>query len=322
MIEVRGTIYVACRGNFYTGGPELLHQLVYKLTKFGKKAKMYYFTKSEVNPVHPNLAKYGCEYVESVPDLPENCLIVPEVDTRLLRRYSKLKKVIWWLSVDNYELATGTRTRIFESLGLHTRFNFSNKRHRASVLHLCQSQYAMDFIKSKGLDSYKLSDYLSSNIIESADRYASTSQRKDVVLYNPKKGMEFTKLLLKEAQDLKWVAIENRTPQEVADLLLQAKVYIDFGYHPGKDRFPREAAVSGCCVITGRKGSAQNQIDIPIQDKYKIVDDIKNIPTIVKLIRTCIKNYEVALKDFEKYRLIIQEEEKVFETDVKQIFGL
>lgn len=322
MIEVKGTIYVACRGNFHTGGPELLHQLVYKLNQFGKKAKMYYFTKSEANPVHPNLAKYSNDYVERVPDLSENCLIVPEVDTRLLRRYNKLKKVIWWLSVDNYELATGTRTRIFESLGIHTRFNFNNKKHRASVLHLCQSQYAIDFIRNKGLVPYKLSDYLSSEIIESANRHALTSRRKDIVLYNPKKGLEFTKLLLQEAQDLKWVAIENRTPKEVAILLLEAKVYIDFGYHPGKDRFPREAAVSGCCVITGIKGSAQNLIDIPISEKYKIEDKPENVPAIISLINKCIQDYGVMSKDFDAYRNCIRSEEEVFENDIKEIFNL
>lgn len=27
----------------------------------------------------------------------------------------------------------------------------------------------------------------------------------------------------------------------------KAKVYIDFGFHPGKDRIPREAVMCGAC---------------------------------------------------------------------------
>ena len=35
------------------------------------------------------------------------------------------------------------------------------------------------------------------------------------------------------------------------------------------NRIPREAAMCGCCVITNRNGSAANNVDVQIADKYK-----------------------------------------------------
>lgn len=322
MIKVEGTIYIACQGNFYTGGPELLHQLAFKLNQLGQEAKMFYYLKSEENPVHPNLAKYGLSFVERLDDKATNCLIVPEVDTHLLRQYDKLQKIIWWLSVDNYELATSKKTRILEKFGIYRRFNFGVKSHRKGVKHLCQSYYAQQFLESKGISSLYLSDYLSSEIIESALKHSKFSERRDVILYNPKKGFEFTKLLIHRASQYKWVPIENLKPKEVVDLLLGAKVYIDFGYHPGKDRFPREAAISGCCVITGRRGSAANQIDIPIPDTYKFDDKEAAIPSIIEKIELCLRNYDKVTANFDSYRKIIEEEENNFTADIKRIFGI
>lgn len=49
----------------------------------------------------------------------------------------------------------------------------------------------------------------------------------------------------------------------------KSKVYIDFGNHPGKDRIPREAAISGCIVITGKRGAAAFAEDVCIPETYK-----------------------------------------------------
>lgn len=55
MIEVKKdtTIYVACPAKVATGGPELLHQLVFKMNQLGYIAKMFYYPNNEKDPVHP-----------------------------------------------------------------------------------------------------------------------------------------------------------------------------------------------------------------------------------------------------------------------------
>ena len=83
------------------------------------------------------------------------------------------------------------------------------------------------------------------------------------------------------------------SPIEVQELFKKSKVYIDFGYHPGKDRIPREAAVNDCCIITNREGSAKNNIDIPIFDKYKFSEPIKDQTKIFELISDIFANYKL-----------------------------
>jgi hypothetical protein len=60
MIEVKKdtTIYVACPAKAATGGPELLHQLVFKMNQLGYNAKMFYYPNNEKDPVHPFYKKY------------------------------------------------------------------------------------------------------------------------------------------------------------------------------------------------------------------------------------------------------------------------
>ena len=60
------------------------------------------------------------------------------------------------------------------------------------------------------------------------------------------------------------------SPEQVQAMLKKAKVYIDFGGHPGMDRIPREAALAGCIVVTNREGSAAFRQDVPIPSQYKI----------------------------------------------------
>ena len=66
---------------------------------------------------------------------------------------------------------------------------------------------------------------------------------------------------------------------------------MDFGYHPGKDRMPREAALFGNCIITNQKGSAKNNLDIPIKSKYKFSEVKTNIPKINKQIERIFNDY-------------------------------
>ena len=50
---------------------------------------------------------------------------------------------------------------------------------------------------------------------------------------------------LKEKDLIKW--FENI---DIYFHLILFGIYLDFGYHPGKDRMPREAALFNNCIIT------------------------------------------------------------------------
>lgn len=132
--------------------------------------------------------------------------------------------------------------------------------------------------------------------------------------------MIFTQKIIKFAEDIEFVAIKNMTRDEVTNLLSMAKVYIDFGNHPGKDRIPREASISGCCVITNNKGTAKHIEDVPIFKEFKFDNIDDNITKIVSKIYDCFENYEANSKKFNEHRKMIINEQNSFINDIKNIF--
>ena len=143
------------------------------------------------------------------------------------------------------------------------------------------------------------------------------------MLFNPKKGFKFTKKIISmsKSENWRWIPLIGLKNTEVKKLLSSSKVYIDFGNHPGKDRFPREAAILGCCIITGQRGAAKYQQDIPIDNKYKFSDKVEEIPNIIKIIRKCMDDYSNESLNFEKYREIIKKEKSTFKNSVNKIFN-
>jgi hypothetical protein len=95
---------------------------------------------------------------------------------------------------------------------------------------------------------------------------------------------------------------------DVISLLKRSKVYIDFGHHPGKDRFPRESAILKNCVITNTRGSSDFYNDVPLDPSYKT----DNIELVGPLIRDCLQNFDKHLDNFSMYRSIIKNEKDEF----------
>ena len=147
----------------------------------------------------------------------------------------------------------------------------------------------------------------------------SMAKRENIVCYNPKKGLEITKRIIAALPDITWIPLIGMNRRELISTIRKAKIYIDFGNHPGKDRLPRECAMNGCCIITGRRGSAGYFEDVPIPIRYKIPYDTS--PTaIAEVIRETLRNYDRCMKDFDYYRRRIASEKHEFEQQVCDIF--
>ena len=313
------TIYVLCPGTVKSGGAELLHQLVYHINQLGGNAYITYLTTSNELPLtHPEFEKYVYGRVRTTNDIIDqtgNALIIPEgwfIGTELVQN---AKKLFWWLSVDNFLKAAsdyGRNDPETEMRGVCEKTD----------IHLYQSAYAKAFVEKYNIQEkpvVHLGDYLNDTFIRNCSD-ALSCEKEDIVLFNPAKGGEFTGQLIEASQELCWRPIENLTTEQVQKLLRTAKVYIDFGNHPGKDRIPREAAVSGCIVITGRKGSAAFQEDVWIPEKYRMDEETTSTEEIVEQIRQSIRDYNEQIGDFEEYRKRIIGEKEQFISDVKQIF--
>lgn len=327
-------IYIICPANIATGGPELLHQLAASLIKMGAKCFMFYLPSNIENPVHSNYFQYNVPFVREVENSSNNIIVIPESypEGIFIKDFSEMKKVIWWLSVDNYFSAVnGLIAKHSHKLAFNLKQLFNYYKipsikviaKQKDIIHLVQSHYAKNFLeKSNIIKTAFLSDYLNVTFLEKA-KNLDILNKQNIVLYNPKKGLEFTEKIISYSKNhIKWIAIENLTPEEVSVLLAKSKVYVDFGNHPGKDRFPREAAIMNCCVITGKKGAANFYEDMPIKDEFRFEDKIESIPSIISKIEYCFEYFETEILKFEAYRNFIKKEQQEFNNSVNLIFKI
>lgn len=306
-------IYIFTPPAFATGGVELLQQLAAELNRICPGcAYILYIGSAEdtKNPVHKFYEKYENPYVVNIKPEKGSVIIVPEIWVSMLNNYSsEWIRVIWWESVDNY----------FYHHPKEQWFDFADNH---DMIHLAQSEYARDFLLNKAKVSkdhvHMVSDYLNSEFI---DNPLLSGTRRNRVLYNPAKGMEYTEKLMNYASDILWKPLANMTPSQIREEMSRNKVYIDFGNHPGKDRMPREACISGCCVITGLNGSAAFYEDIPVPDKYKFSREDESIPSICRTIRYILENYQECKDDFEVYREMIRKEKDKFQNSVKEFLA-
>lgn len=337
-ISNNSKIYVFCPANLVTGGTELLHQLVDYLRNRNKSAYIYYYNKRS-SSIPNSYKKYNIEKIMNVEDKIQNIAVYPEIEFHLVKEYNQIQKILWWLSIDNYyiggksTIALGDlfkyNTKLWANELIHRTYRFLSRRkhiNKISIkdiaakeyLNVYQSEYAKLYLLKHGIHNlFPLTDYINSSFKETE---MSFDNRKTQILYNPKKGISFTLNLIKNAPDLCFIPIENLSRSELRELFQSSMLYIDFGNHPGKDRLPREAALNGCCIITGKRGAAYNDIDIPIESKYKFNEKKVSIDLIIDKIRFILSHYKECVSDFSAYRDMIQHEKESFYSQIDSIF--
>ena len=296
-------IYVLCPSHIVTGGIEAVHQLVDKLRKFGHNANIVPLPQVR-NPALLQYRNYEVEFASHIEDDPRNLLITTEVNPRQLDHYSSIRKALWWLSVDNHEkLAEG--------------FEFDDPKNK-SVVHFVQSAFAHNFLSQKGVETiYPLTDYLHAEYFRNI-----RPQKHNRVLYTPIKGADaYVDRLIRADPSIEWRPLKGLIRKAHAQALREGKVYVDFGSHPGKDRQPREAAVNGCCVIVGLKGSAACPEDMSIPDRYKFPLEPLDGTAILSTLRACLAEHGERRHDFDAYVDGVIQEERRFEQEILSIFG-
>lgn len=298
------TIYVFCPAHIVTGGIEAVHQLVDKLRTFGHDARIVPLP-AVANPLLIQYRNYDVAFADTVEDHSHNVLIATEVNPRQLDGYTNIQKAVWWLSVDNHEARPD-------------RFDFHNPASGA-VSHFVQSAYARQFLQQRGVEAIQdLSDYLHREYLRDLH-----PPKNDIVLYTPVKGSEdLLRPLITADPTLQWLPLKGMIRKQHARTLRQGKVYVDFGSHPGKDRQPREAAVNGCCVLVGLRGSATFQEDVPIPEPYKFAIRDLQSGAVLSTIRQCLAQHGERRRDFDDYAATIRGEEERFGEEVKRIFGV
>lgn len=306
-------VFIISPANCATGGPELLQQFARGLIDCGVEAYMLYPDSDGIScPVPEVYWKYDVPYVSRYVDARDSVLVLAETRIHHIHLCQKGTVMVWWLSVNNYLLS-------YEKHITKDNLDIFHLKARTNVLHFVQSYYAKDFLEKRmGItEVYFLKDYINDEIIGCASLCRERYERKNVCLFNPKKGYAKLEPIIKACRgDIQWVPLTGYTPLEMANVMCQAKVYVDFGSHPGKDRVPREAAVCGCCILTNQEGSAAYQEDVEIPESYK-VGSTEDVELVLSKIYDLMDHYEKKIGDYKDYRRTIEQEKAEFMQEVQ-----
>lgn len=351
----RRKIFVLGDSNVITGGPEAVHHLTHLLHRLGEDAYVVYSPDPEA-PVPAPYARFRVKVARKVEDKPGNLVIAAESSPERLNKVRHAARAIWWLSVDNAPfqppLASLARRGAYHFLfrkGINRSerlkrafsgidrafFTMPSERKRGlianyvfrsgavrdpyGIIHLAQSGYAMDFLRRYcGARARYLREPINARFLKSP---AKLSGKKDIVIYFPKKGAEATAKLVRAAPELNWTPIKGLSDAQMLSLFRSAKVYVDFGPHPGRDRIPRETAACGCCVIVGKNGSAAYHQDIPVPAGYKFPADPLEPRKVAAAIRGCIAGYSARIRDFAEYRRSIRAAPRQFASDARSLLS-
>jgi hypothetical protein len=136
-----------------------------------------------------------------------------------------------------------------------------------TLTHLTQSAYAADFLRAQGVGtSYPLGDYTD----PAFTALAPTAPNPDaVVAYNPAKGADLAGAFFGAHPEQTGLPLRGMTKDGIREALSRARVYVDFGHLPGKDRLPREAAAAGAVVFVRTLGAGRFPEDFPIPDFFR-----------------------------------------------------
>jgi hypothetical protein len=314
-------IQIVAPSELRSGGPESLHNLAFQLQSIGVHSEIVYFPYGKQYEVTLGYEKYA-KKAHDIDDKSSTLIIFPETLCMLGFSISKATVGIWWLSVDHF---TQTKYHSFRDYFRYLRLAI--RRHRPyrgakslkKFIHFSKSYYDEEFLRAHSINFSRLNGPISSEYISNVD---SSQDRKNIILFNPKKGMGYTSRLKNNFSQFKFVSLEGMNTDELTAAYTNSKVYIDFGNHPGKERMPREAVALGCCIITGILGSASNAFDIPIPNEYKINTEADDFLFIFQTVTNKIfSNFELARLDFNNFRNEVLNEPAQQLTDLKRILN-
>lgn len=319
---------------YLNGGCEALHQLGHQIARHGGSVHMaYYGPYSELAldgdvlrchlaelPISQYFARYKPTALTEIRLRPNTLLVLPEVLSKLAAtRDDRYQRALWWLSVDNAIeqnpalLDASYRSRVFADDGL---------------LHFHQSDYARAFLHANAAPRYHaLSDYTDPDFVQCSLNPAVNrpiAERANTICFFPNKGAERAARLIsgREAlpQNVGFLPIRGMTKAQVRDALFGARLYLDFGNHPGKDRVPREAAIAGAVVLLHAAGAALRFPDHPMPAEYRFTEQDIASGALHRKVAAILDQPEPHFRAQRLYREAVLQEQERFDLEVRSCF--
>lgn len=323
-------VYIICPGGIRSDGVELCHRLCSRLVRLKVNVNMVYVPVSKDfnpdNPVNPAYKPFRTPYTYEVEDVSQNIVIVPETLTTFLYTMKNIRRVIWWLSVDNLfrDIALKAVAQFDNMLSAPMPKFFCFQKCDDDIEHWTQSEYSKLFLKVNKVPDekiYNIGDYISPTLIK-LHSSVDFKHKKNTIVFNAATSSKIMPKLASSIPKVNWLALQDSQAVDAPKLLADAKIYVDFGDYAAKDMMPRRAAILGCVVITGKKGAAANDVDINIPSEFKFDDTEENLPKIKKKIREILDDYKNAYAKQKNFLDAIFNEQKNFNRNVAMTLGI
>jgi hypothetical protein len=333
MRKVYGDVLILCP-EYLNGGCEALHQLGFQIAQHGGTAHMAYygpFSRLELDgdiirchlapsPIPGYFARYQPLALQEARLEADTLVVFPEVLSELAAvPDARYQRALWWLSVDNAILQNSSlleatyRRRFFEDSGL---------------IHFHQSDYARAFLQANAAPRYHpLSDHTDQDFIQRsliAAENPSISDRGNTICFFPNKGAALARRFIEGRpamrQPVDFLPIRDMTKGRVRDALFGARIYIDFGNHPGKDRVPREAAIAGAVVLLHAVGAARCFPDHPLPTEYFFTEDDVTTGRLHQKVDAILDEPGAHFDRQRFYREAVSHEQERFDLEVRSFF--
>ena len=203
-------------------------------------------------------ADYGPRVAHEIVLDRETLLVVPEAVPVPRGATAACGVAIWWLSIDNaFPGKPELRDQPQRAAFLQT----------PGLIHLYQSEYARQWLVEGGAEQvYALSDYTARLFTEAPAAAPAASAKAS---FNAQKGVVEAQEFFARRPGYDALALKGYTKLALRNIFAERALYVDFGHFPGKDRMPREAAVSGSIVFVNRAGAGAFGEDFPLPDPFK-----------------------------------------------------
>lgn len=333
MSQNSGKIFVLYPRGLRTGGPEALHQLVDMLRALGQEAYLVPHSSTLRARRVDEYKLYDAPERRQIVDAAENTVVVPELYASSLSNVKNATPVCWWLSIDYaptfaaermaLRVNGGNLEKLARSIVPQLRaFKNGVTAHcmkKRPMVHLAQSSYAWSFLFSRlNVVPSILSDYTPG---EEFTKVKGPSRNPRLVTFNPAKGGDIVRQVMDISDpSIEWRPIEKMSRTEVVRTLQESAVYLDLGFHPGKDRMPREAALSGALTVVSRRGAGAYFADVPIPWEHKIHPDSNEVKATAAMLPRLMDAWPAHVSKQDNYREVIANEKSRFQREVYDIF--